>query len=117
VAEMITSFLSKERVTKLDRQWEDHVAIDPDRTYGIDLRFIDVYQLMKFGAYAQDGLNMRIFTSGGSYYDSWIGFLGYVKMALPTAMLDSKPSLIDSKPEIGNEAQADNFFQKNCRAA
>lgn len=59
-----------------DRQWEDHVAIDPDRTYGIDLKYIDIYQLMKFGAYAQDGLNMRIFTSGGSYYDSWIGFLG-----------------------------------------
>lgn len=40
-----------------DRQWEDHVAIDPDRTYGIDLRYIHVYELMKFGAYAQDGLN------------------------------------------------------------
>jgi hypothetical protein len=59
-----------------DRTWEDHVAIDPDRAYGIDLRYIDLYELKKFGAYAEDGQTTRIFTSGGNYFDSWIGFIG-----------------------------------------
>lgn len=52
-------------VTNLDRTWEDHVAIDPDRAYGIDLRYIDLYELKKFGAYAEDGQTTRMFTSGG----------------------------------------------------
>jgi hypothetical protein len=59
-----------------DLRWETHVAIDPDRTYGIDLRYIDIYELMRFGAYAKDGQTTRMFTSAGNYYDSWIGFIG-----------------------------------------
>ena len=49
-----------------DRTWEDHVAIDPDRTYGVDLRYVKIYELKKFGAYAADGQPIRMFTSGGS---------------------------------------------------
>ncbi len=56
--------------------WDTHVAIDPDRCYGVNPADINVYELMKFGAYARDTLQMRQYTSGGTYYDQWIGFLG-----------------------------------------
>lgn len=59
-----------------DTNWEDHVAIDPDRAYGINPGDIDIYELRKFGAYAEDGNTFRMFTSGGNYFHQWIGFIG-----------------------------------------
>lgn len=47
--------------------WDTHVAIDPDRCYGVNPNDINVYELMKFGAYARDTLQMRQYTSGGTY--------------------------------------------------
>ena len=46
--------------------WDTHIAIDPDRCYGVNPARIDVYELMKFGAYARDTLQMRQYTSGGT---------------------------------------------------
>ena len=59
-----------------DLAWEDYVAIDPDRTYGINPAEINVYELKKFGAYAEDGQTTRMYTSGGNYFDQWTGFIG-----------------------------------------
>lgn len=60
-----------------DLSWEDYVAIDPDRTYGINPNEINVYELKKFGAYAEDGQTTRMLVSGaGGYFDQWTGFLG-----------------------------------------
>lgn len=56
--------------------WEAFVGIDPDRVYGILEAKVQKFELMKFGAYAKDGLTMRQYTSGGTFYDRWLGWLG-----------------------------------------
>lgn len=77
--------------------WDTHIAIDPDRCYGVNPARIDVYELMKFGAYARDTLQMRQYTSGGTYYDQWIGFLE--SQGRSSAMAICKSPLIDSEAE------------------
>ncbi len=39
-----------------DTTIEDYVSIDPDRVYGMNPAEVDVYELKKFGAFAEDGL-------------------------------------------------------------
>jgi len=65
---------------------------------------------MKFGAYARDTLQVRQYTSGGTYYDQWIGFLGckYDLHRWGHIVRDNdmrKPLLIDLNGENPNRAQ------------
>lgn len=88
-----------------DLEWEDHIAIDPDRAYGINMADIDIYELKKFGAYAEDGQTTRIFTSGGNYYDSWIGFIGCENSQLPqVTVVENRVN--SGKPKSGSSDMA-----------
>ena len=56
--------------------WDDYVGISPDEIIGECDGTIKKFELKKFGAYSQDGLTMRQYTSGGNYYDRWVGWVG-----------------------------------------